>query len=203
MRAIPVSEVKIVQTYLSQERSRMMLSSKLLTRSLYKSPSPWCWFYLRVDYPLTDENLCGRAQGLLFLMVSQGICLQTWWLFLGAVCVHPCMAKENNTLVMWAHLELWINMPSAVTQARLCRHICNQHVHCSCHLWSSALKRKNIPESDSHTLTDRSQTHTYSQCVLTKCFPLTGQFVWYRLLFIYMGLDLSHLYCVTLQIDFV
>lgn len=78
MHAIPVSEVKILQTSLSQERWGMMLSSKLCTSVLYKSRSPCCWFYLRVDYPLTDENLYGRAQGLVVLMVSQGICLQTW-----------------------------------------------------------------------------------------------------------------------------
>ena len=41
-----------------------------------------------------------------------------------------------------------------VTQAGLSRHICNQHVHCSCHLWSSALTLKTIPGSDSHTVTD-------------------------------------------------
>lgn len=114
MHAIPVSEVKILQTSLSQERWGMMLSSKLRTSFLYKSRSPWCWFYLRVDYPLTDKNLYGRAQGLLVLMVSQSICLQTWWIFFRGWLHAPlCGKKKNNTLVMWAHLEVWINTPSA------------------------------------------------------------------------------------------
>lgn len=77
-----------------------------------------------------------------------------------------------------------------VTQAGLSRHICIQHVCCICHLWSSALTVKNIPGSDSHTLTDvqprrctTKHRHSYSQLVLAKCFPLTGQFVWFLLLF--------------------
>lgn len=110
MHAIPVSEVKILQTSHSQEQWGMMLSSKLRTSFLYKSLPPWCWFYLRVDYPLTGYNLCGRAQGLLVLMVSQDICLQTWCFFLGVGCMWQ---TKNSILVMRTHVEVWINMPSA------------------------------------------------------------------------------------------
>lgn len=105
MHAIPVSEVKILQTPLSQERWGMMLSSKLRTSFLYKSRSAWCWFYLRVDYPLTDENLYGRAQGLLVLMVSQSICLQTWWIFFRGWLHAPLCGKRKITL-WWCEL-IW------------------------------------------------------------------------------------------------
>lgn len=77
-----------------------------------------------------------------------------------------------------------------VTQAGLSRCICNQHVHCICHLWSTALTLKNIPGSDSHTLIfvqprrhPAKLRHFYTQLVSTKYFPLTGQFVWFLLLF--------------------
>lgn len=89
-----------------------------------------------------------------------------------------------------------------VTQAGLSRHICNQLVRCICHLWSSALELKKIPWSDSHTLTDvqphrhtAERRHTYSQLVLTMCFPLTGQFVWFLLLFHCVWIDVLRSHC--------
>lgn len=101
-----------------------------------------------------------------------------WW------CVHSCVRYESIRLPLCTTRLL-------VTQAGLSRHICNKHVCCICHLWSSALTLKNIPGSDSHTFTDvqphrhpAKHRHGYSQLVLTKYFPLTGQFVWFLLLFL-------------------
>lgn len=142
-------------------------------------------------------------------MVSQSICLQTWWFFLGVGCMHPCVVKEkqhfgdlrpSGSMNQYAFCcaERFL-----VTQASLSRHICNQHVCCICHLWSSALTLKNIPGLDSHTLTDAQphrrtakHRHGYSRPVLTKCFPLTGQFVWFLFLFYCIRIDVLDFYGV-------
>lgn len=100
---------------LSHERRGMMLSSKLFTSFLYNSRSPWCWFYLRVDYPLTGYNLHGRAQGLLVLMASQSIVYRHGGSFFKALAACTRVwQRKNNTLVMRAHLEVRIDTPSAV-----------------------------------------------------------------------------------------
>lgn len=206
IHAIPVSEVKILQTALSQEWSGMMLSSKLRTSFLYKSLSPWCWFYLRVDYPLTDLNLYGRVQGLALLLVSQGICLQIWWFFLGLGCMHPSVQMKTNTLVICAHLEVWINMFSCDSSRSL-----RTHLQPARPLYLPSLKLGInteeypgiwLPHSNRCTTTQtNSQTQPLLQLVLTKWFPLTGQFVWFLLLFHCVCIDVFRLLSsVTLQI---
>lgn len=138
-------------------------------------------------------------------MVSQGICLQTWWFFLGVGYMHPCVVKEkqhdlrsSGSMNQYAFCcaERFL-----VTQCSLSRHICNQHVCCIWRLWSSTLTLKNIPGLDSHTLTDAQpcrravkHRHSYSPFVLTTCFPLTGQFVWFLLLFHFVWIDVLVFY---------
>lgn len=158
MHSISVSEVKILQTSLSQERWGMMLSSKLRTNSSYKSRSPWCWFYLRLDYPLTDKNLYGRAQGLLVLMVSQSICLQTWWIFFKGWLHAPLCGKRKITLwwcdLIWRYESICL----LLRQTFSCDSGWSLQTHLQparpLHLPSLKLGINSIPRSDSHTLTD-------------------------------------------------
>lgn len=66
----------------------------------------------------------------------------------------------------------------------------------SCHLLKISINteehpRTGLPHSNRRAAKHR---HGYSQPVLTKCFPLTGQFVWFLFLFYWVGIDVLDFY---------
>lgn len=95
-----------------------------------------------------------------------------------------CGRGKRKTLVMCIHLEVSINMPAAVQSISLWLKPGFPDTSASIvDLWSSALTPTNIPESDSHTLTDvqlcrhsAKYGHWYSQSLL-KYFLLRGHFL--------------------------
>lgn len=73
----------------------------------------------------------------------------------------PFCAKGKLTLwwcaLIWRYESICL-LPrrtfSCDSSRSLQTHSANRHVQCICHLWSAVLTLKNIPGSDSHTVTD-------------------------------------------------
>lgn len=108
-----------------------------LRSRFYKHPSPksdgeWCW--VQSSVPASCINPALLDVGFIWELITlwqTRISMEGhkvfwfWWSakafvyrhgesFLGGWLHAPlCGKKKNNTLVMWAHLEVWINTPSA------------------------------------------------------------------------------------------